>query len=69
MTDQRSDDANLPDGTPSLDGDGVANDAIADAQQVPMDDAAGGPQADNAPDETYDEGDTATEELTVQGGE
>lgn len=63
MTDQRSD--GLPNGTPSTDGDGAANDVIADAQQVPMDDAAGG----TGPDEAYDEGETSTGEVSVQGGE
>jgi hypothetical protein len=47
MTDQYSDPT---EGTPSLDGEGVALDPLADAQLVPMDDAAGGPQADDAED-------------------
>lgn len=66
MTDQRSGDTDRPEGTPpGLDDEGVAKESIADPQQVPMDDAAGGPQADQA----YDEGDTAIENLSVQGGE
>lgn len=61
MTDQRSTDTDRPQETPA----GLAEQGIADPKQPPMDDAAGGPQADEA----YDEGDTATEELSVQGGE
>ena len=43
---------------------------IIPPEQVPMDDAAGGPQAD-APDGPVDEGtdDTDVDDLSVQGGE
>lgn len=52
MTDQRPDDLSFPTGEVDTTGQPLDTEQVMPPQQVPMDDAAGGPQAD---DDTFED--------------
>jgi hypothetical protein len=65
MTDDRQQAADYPVGPVDASGEPLGEEQVLPPEQPPMDDAAGGPQAESDPGTR----DTPTEDLSVQGGD